>query len=118
MVEASRNPAARTWRPPLASIRGNRQTRGKSLSHPTITPRDTICTYTPFGQGVRQDVEAHVPNADCFYVAFDAASNATMGMGKVALQEFNARDPTGYFPRYDTRHRLLLRVERQRTLMM
>lgn len=58
-----------------------------------------------FAQGVRQDIEAYVPNADSFYVSFDAASNATMGMGKVALQEFNARDPTVFFPRYDARMR-------------
>lgn len=49
---------------------------------------------------MRQDVEAYVPNAEYFYVAFDAASNATMGMGKVALQEFDARDPTVFYPRY------------------
>ncbi|CAM9625890.1 unnamed protein product [Ectocarpus fasciculatus] len=53
----------------------------------------------PYPKGVRQDIEAYVPNADSFYVSFDAASNATMGMGKVALQEFNARDPTVFFPR-------------------
>eukprot|EP00903_Cladosiphon_okamuranus_P008728 g8360.t1 len=53
----------------------------------------------PYPKGVRQDVEAHVPNADCFYVAFDAASNATMGMGKIALQEFSARDPAVFYPR-------------------
>ncbi|CAN0353572.1 unnamed protein product, partial [Ectocarpus sp. 12 AP-2014] len=53
----------------------------------------------PYPKGVRQDIEAYVPNADSFYVAFDAASNATMGMGKVALQEFNARDPKLFFPR-------------------
>lgn len=35
-------------------------------------------------------------------MAFDAASNATMGMGKVALQEFNARDPAVFSPRYET----------------
>lgn len=56
-----------------------------------------------FEQGVRQDVEAYVPNAKSFYVAFDAASNTTMGTGKVALQEFNARNPTVFFPRYDDR---------------
>ncbi|CBJ48393.1 Chain A, Crystal Structure Of The Bard1 Ankyrin Repeat Domain And Its Functional Consequences pdb/3C5R/B Chain B, Crystal Structure Of The Bard1 Ankyrin Repeat Domain And Its Functional Consequences [Ectocarpus siliculosus] len=53
----------------------------------------------PYPKGVRQDIEAYVANADSFYVAFDAASNATIGMGKVALQEFNARDPKLFFPR-------------------
>ncbi|CAN0543532.1 unnamed protein product, partial [Ectocarpus sp. 12 AP-2014] len=53
----------------------------------------------PYPKGVRQDIEAYVPNTDSFYVAFDAASNATMGMGKVALHEFNARDPKLFFPR-------------------
>eukprot|EP00752_Nemacystus_decipiens_P006514 g5866.t1 len=57
---------------------------------------DTFFGPTP---GVRQEIEAHVPHADRFYVAFDAASNATMGMGKVTLQEFNARDPAVFFPR-------------------
>lgn len=68
-------------------------------------PRMNISKHTKqmmsFAQGVRQDVEAHVPNAKSFYVVFDAASNATMGTGKVVLQEFNVRDPAIFFPRYD-----------------
>lgn len=37
-------------------------------------------------------------------MAFDASSNATMGMGKVALQEFNAGDPAVFFPRLRMAH--------------
>lgn len=62
------------------------------------TPRPAA-HMNAFAQGVRQDIEAEVPGADCFYVAFDAASNTTMGGGKVAMQELNARTPVAIFPR-------------------
>lgn len=39
-----------------------------------------------FIQGIEQDVEVCVPGVECFYVAFDAASNATAGAGKVSLR--------------------------------
>ena len=40
-----------------------------------------------------------MPGADHFYVAFDAASNATMGTGKVALREPNAENAAVFSPR-------------------
>lgn len=53
-------------------------------------------------QGIQQDIEVCVSGAECFFVAFDAASNATAGAGKVSLRGATASAPAVFKARYDT----------------
>lgn len=67
---------------------------------PLIVDRVFVLFNVLYAQGIRQEFEACVPGADHFYVAFDAASNATMGTGKVALREPHAEHPAVFSPRW------------------